>query len=153
MPLLSLFHPSGDFEEVAEAVCCAEAVGFHGCFFGEHHGSPGMDRPQLLVLLAALAARTRSIRLGTSILRRARDQLGAGVERAGDLGHPWRLCGADSELVQCARLGSHAGDDSASERRLDASGPAGDDSPDRRASDPQAALMAELIRPFARRPH
>jgi probable F420-dependent oxidoreductase len=68
MPLLSLFHPSGDFEEVAEAVSCAEAVGFHGCFFGEHHGSPGMDRPQLLVLLAALAARTRSIRLGTSIL-------------------------------------------------------------------------------------
>jgi probable F420-dependent oxidoreductase len=68
MPRLSLFHPSGDFEEVAEAVSCAEAVGFHGCFFGEHHGSPGMDRPQLLVLLAALAARTRTIRLGTSIL-------------------------------------------------------------------------------------
>ena len=68
MPLLSLFHPSGDFEETAEAVSRAEASGFHGCFFGEHHGSPGMDRPQLLVLLAALAARTRSIRLGTSIL-------------------------------------------------------------------------------------
>ncbi len=68
MPLVSLFHPSGDFEEVVEAVSCAESVGFHGCFFGEHHGTPGMDRPQLLVLLAALAARTRSIRLGTSIL-------------------------------------------------------------------------------------
>ena len=68
MPLVSLFHPAGDFEELAEAVACAEATGFHGCFFGEHHGAPGIDRPQLLVLLAALAARTRSIRLGTSIL-------------------------------------------------------------------------------------
>jgi probable F420-dependent oxidoreductase len=68
MPLVSLFHPSGNFEELAEAVACAEAVGFHACFFGEHHGSPGIDRPQLLVLLAALAARTRTIRLGTSIL-------------------------------------------------------------------------------------
>ena len=68
MTLVSLFHPAGAFEELAEAVACAEAVSFHGCFFGEHHGAPGVDRPQLLVLLAALAARTRTIRLGTSIL-------------------------------------------------------------------------------------
>jgi probable F420-dependent oxidoreductase len=68
MTLVSLFHPAGAFEELAEAVACAEAAGFHGCFFGEHHGSPGVDRPQLLVLLAALAPRTRTIRLGTSIL-------------------------------------------------------------------------------------
>jgi probable F420-dependent oxidoreductase len=68
VPRISLFHPSGSFEEVVEAAACAEALGFEGCFFGEHHGSPGMERPQLLVLLAALAARTRTIRLGTSIL-------------------------------------------------------------------------------------
>ena len=65
---VSLFHPSGDFEELSEAVNLAESLGFHGCFFGEHHGAPVHDRPQLLVLLAALAARTRRIRLGTSIL-------------------------------------------------------------------------------------
>jgi probable F420-dependent oxidoreductase len=68
MPRVSLFHPAGDFEQLAEAVLCAEAAGFDGCFFGEHHGARGTDRPQLLVLLAALAARTRTIRLGTSIL-------------------------------------------------------------------------------------
>jgi probable F420-dependent oxidoreductase len=68
MPRVSLFHPAGDFEQLAEAVQCAESVGFHGCFFGEHHGARGTDRPQLLVLLAALAARTQTIRLGTSIL-------------------------------------------------------------------------------------
>lgn len=68
MTLISLFHPWGDFEQVAEAACLAEAHGFHACLFGEHHGSPANDRPQLLVLLAALAAGTRTIRLGTSIL-------------------------------------------------------------------------------------
>lgn len=68
MVLVSLFHPAGDFEQVAEAVQHAEALGWDGCLFGEHHGSPANDRPQLLVYLAALAARTRRIRLGTSIL-------------------------------------------------------------------------------------
>ncbi|MDZ7727039.1 MAG: LLM class flavin-dependent oxidoreductase [Dehalococcoidia bacterium] len=65
---ISLFHPAGDFEQLVEATQCAEEAGFHGCYFGEHHGAPASDRPQLLVLLAALAARTSSIRLGTSIL-------------------------------------------------------------------------------------
>jgi probable F420-dependent oxidoreductase len=65
---ISLFHPWGGFEDLSEAVLHAEAQGFDGCLFGEHHGSPANDRPQLLILLAALAARTKRIRLGTSIL-------------------------------------------------------------------------------------
>ncbi len=68
MTAVSLFHPHGDFEQTVEAVLSAEAAGFDGCLFGEHHGSPGNDRPQLLTLLAALAARTKRIKLGTSIL-------------------------------------------------------------------------------------
>jgi probable F420-dependent oxidoreductase len=68
MVAVSLFHPFGDFEQVAEASLCAEEHGFEGVLFGEHHGTPGNDRPQLLILLAGLAGRTRRIRLGTSIL-------------------------------------------------------------------------------------
>ncbi|MFN0095600.1 MAG: LLM class flavin-dependent oxidoreductase [Dehalococcoidia bacterium] len=68
MTAVSLFHPFGDFEQTVEAVNAAEAAGFDGCLFGEHHGAPGNDRPQLLILLAALAGRTRRIKLGTSIL-------------------------------------------------------------------------------------
>src|SRR5262245_65578030 len=65
---VSLFHPSGNFEQMVEAANCAEENGYYGCLFGEHHGSPGNERSQLLVWLAALAAGTRSIKLGTSIL-------------------------------------------------------------------------------------
>jgi probable F420-dependent oxidoreductase len=65
---VSLFHPAGAFDDLVEAVQCAEEAGFSGCLFGEHHGTPGNDRPQLLILLAALAARTTTIKLGTSIL-------------------------------------------------------------------------------------
>lgn len=65
---ISLFHPTGTFEDVVEAANCAEEQGFYGVFFGEHHGSRGVERPQLLLFLAALAARTQTIRLGTSIL-------------------------------------------------------------------------------------
>jgi probable F420-dependent oxidoreductase len=68
MVAVSLFHPFGDFEQVVAASLCAEECGFEGVLFGEHHGSPGNDRPQLLILLAGLAARTTRIRLGTSIL-------------------------------------------------------------------------------------
>jgi alkanesulfonate monooxygenase SsuD/methylene tetrahydromethanopterin reductase-like flavin-dependent oxidoreductase (luciferase family) len=68
MTAISLFHPAGEFEAACEAVQRAEAMGFDGCLFGEHHGAPGNDRPNLLIYLAALAARTKTIKLGTSIL-------------------------------------------------------------------------------------
>src|SRR5688572_27812832 len=68
MVAVSLFHPFGDFEHVVEASLRAEELGFEAVLFGEHHGTPGNDRPQLLILLAGLAARTKRIRLGTSIL-------------------------------------------------------------------------------------
>ncbi len=68
MTQFSLFAPRGDFEQVAAAARCAEDAGFDGCLFGEHHGVPQIPHPQLLTLLAALAARTTRIRLGTSIL-------------------------------------------------------------------------------------
>src|SRR5687768_14628981 len=68
MAEVSLFHPWGDFDQVVEASLAAEQAGFDGVLFGEHHGTPANDRPQLLILLAGLAARTTTIKLGTSIL-------------------------------------------------------------------------------------
>ena len=60
MVAVSLFHPFGDFEHVVEASLRAEELGFEAVLFGEHHGTPGNDRPQLLILLAGLAARTKA---------------------------------------------------------------------------------------------
>ena len=65
---ISLFSPWGSFEQVVEAANCAEENGFYGCLFGEHHGSPGNERPQLMLLCAAVAARTKTIRVGSSIV-------------------------------------------------------------------------------------
>ncbi|MGD8415612.1 MAG: LLM class flavin-dependent oxidoreductase [Pseudomonadales bacterium] len=65
---ISLFGVSGDFEEIAAQVVAAEEAGFDAVLFGEHHGAPMHRQPQLLILLAGLAARTSRIRLGTSIV-------------------------------------------------------------------------------------
>lgn len=65
---VSLFGLSGSFEEIAAQVGAAEQAGFDACLFGEHHGAPMHRHPQILVLLAGLAARTSRIRLGTSIV-------------------------------------------------------------------------------------
>jgi probable F420-dependent oxidoreductase len=65
---VSLFHPPGDFESLSATARQCEELGFDGLFFGEHHGAPQMRFPQVLPLLAGLAARTQRLRLGTSIL-------------------------------------------------------------------------------------
>jgi alkanesulfonate monooxygenase SsuD/methylene tetrahydromethanopterin reductase-like flavin-dependent oxidoreductase (luciferase family) len=43
----------------------AEAAGFEGIFFSEHHFVPGRFSPSPNLLIAAVAARTRTLRLGT----------------------------------------------------------------------------------------
>lgn len=46
----------------------ADAVGFHSIGLGEHHGSPDGYDPSPVVAAAAFAARTRRIRIRTSVL-------------------------------------------------------------------------------------
>ena len=54
-------------EAVAEAEL-AEACGFHGFFFGEHHQDRDGFLPSPLVACAAVAARTKTIQIGTSVV-------------------------------------------------------------------------------------
>ncbi len=54
-------------ETVAEAEL-AEACGFHGFFFGEHHQDKDGFLPSPLIVCAAVAARTTRIQIGTSVL-------------------------------------------------------------------------------------
>ena len=65
---VSLFGLTGDFEDIAAQVVAAEEAGFDAVLFGEHHGASMHRHPQLLILLAGLAARTSRIKLGTSIV-------------------------------------------------------------------------------------
>ena len=48
----------------------AEALGFHSIFIPEHHFAPGAI-PAPLLLLAVAAARTKTLRLGTTSLMKA----------------------------------------------------------------------------------
>ncbi len=54
-------------EVIAEAEL-AEACGFHGFFFGEHHQDRDGFLPSPLVVAAAVAARTTRIQIGTSVV-------------------------------------------------------------------------------------
>ena len=54
-------------ETIAEAEL-AEACGFHGFFFGEHHQDKDGFLPSPLVVCTAVAARTKTIQIGTSVL-------------------------------------------------------------------------------------
>ena len=54
--------------EITEQVQYGEALGFQGAWFAEHHFSRYGLGSSSLVLLGALAAQTRTIRLGTAVL-------------------------------------------------------------------------------------
>jgi probable F420-dependent oxidoreductase len=54
-------------EAIAEAEL-AEACGFHGFFFGEHHQDRDGFLPSPLIVCSAVAARTKRIQIGTSVL-------------------------------------------------------------------------------------
>jgi len=64
---LSPLQAGGDFEETIQECERAEAAGFDSVWLGEHHNSPVLY-PTPLIGLAAIASRTRRLRLGTAVL-------------------------------------------------------------------------------------
>src|SRR5437764_14881101 len=54
-------------ETIAEAQL-AESVGFDSCFFGEHHQDHDGFLPSPLIVATAVAARTKTLRVGTSVI-------------------------------------------------------------------------------------
>ena len=54
-------------EVIAEAQL-AEACGFDSCFFGEHHQDKDGFLPSPLIVATAVAAHTRHLRVGTSVI-------------------------------------------------------------------------------------
>jgi probable F420-dependent oxidoreductase len=57
-----------EYRETLELVRLAEALGFDSAWVSEHHGSSDGYLPSLLVMLAAYAAATSEIRLGTGVI-------------------------------------------------------------------------------------
>jgi alkanesulfonate monooxygenase SsuD/methylene tetrahydromethanopterin reductase-like flavin-dependent oxidoreductase (luciferase family) len=55
------------YEETLELIAWSETVGFTGAWVPEHHGADDGYQPAPNLLLAAIAARTKSIRLGSAI--------------------------------------------------------------------------------------
>lgn len=64
---LSPLQAGGDFEETIRECEQAEAAGFDSVWLGEHHNSAVLY-PAPLIGLAAIASRTRRVRLGTGVL-------------------------------------------------------------------------------------
>jgi probable F420-dependent oxidoreductase len=54
-------------ETIAEAQL-AESVGFDSCFFGEHHQDKDGFLPSPLIVATAVAARTKTLNVGTSVI-------------------------------------------------------------------------------------
>ncbi|CAN7365670.1 LLM class flavin-dependent oxidoreductase [Phenylobacterium sp. LjRoot225] len=55
------------YAETLDVIAWSESVGFEGAWVPEHHGAQDGYIPSPLVALAAIAARTRTIRLGSAI--------------------------------------------------------------------------------------
>jgi probable F420-dependent oxidoreductase len=61
-------HLERSIDEVIAEAQLAESVGFDSCFFGEHHQDRDGFLPSPLIVATAVAARTRTLRVGTSVI-------------------------------------------------------------------------------------
>lgn len=61
-------HLDGVIDDVIAEAQLAEASGFDSCFFGEHHQDKDGFLPSPLIVATAVAAHTRSLRVGTSVI-------------------------------------------------------------------------------------
>ena len=61
-------HLERSIDEVIAEAQLAEACGFDSCFFGEHHQDRDGFLPSPLIVAAAVAARTQTLRVGTSVI-------------------------------------------------------------------------------------
>src|SRR5438093_6841821 len=59
---------SQEYREIVDLVRLAETMGFDSAWVSEHHGSSDGYMPSLLPTLAAFAAATERIKLGTGVL-------------------------------------------------------------------------------------
>ena len=57
-----------EYREILEMVRLAEAIGFDSAWVSEHHGAGDGYLPSLLPMLAAMAAATERVRLGTGVM-------------------------------------------------------------------------------------
>ncbi len=61
-------HLERSIDEVIAEAQLAESLGFDSCFFGEHHQDRDGFLPSPLIVATAVAARTRTLRVGTSVI-------------------------------------------------------------------------------------
>src|SRR5437762_5570625 len=61
-------HLDRAIDEVIAEAQLAESCGFDSCFFGEHHQDKDGFLPSPLIVATAVAARTRTLRVGTSVI-------------------------------------------------------------------------------------
>ena len=59
-------HLERAIDEVIAEAQLAEASGFDSCFFGEHHQDKDGFLPSPLIVATAVAARTKTLRVGNS---------------------------------------------------------------------------------------